>query len=98
MARAQSTETARTFKALSDILGRVQQQIGQSHALALWRASPFFPELTRWLYFLPDELSLPMINGTESLDKFSMKRCFLEASGARKAELVNTLNINLICH
>lgn len=92
--RAQFTGAAIAFGELSDTLGCVQQQLGPSNTLPLWRGILFMQKLKTWLYNLPDELSVSIVHGLERWDLGLIKNVFSEASDTRKVELVRTQTQN----
>ncbi|KUJ10831.1 uncharacterized protein LY89DRAFT_739817 [Mollisia scopiformis] len=91
--RAQSTVATIAFGELSDTLGCVQQQFGQSNTLPLWRGILFIQKLKSWLYNLPDELALPIVHGLERWDLGLIKHVFSKASDTRKVELLHIYSL-----
>ncbi|KAH8596604.1 hypothetical protein B0O99DRAFT_102874 [Bisporella sp. PMI_857] len=86
---AQPTIASSASSALSNILGSVQQQLGQSNSMPVWRGRLFTKELEAWLQHLPSHLSLPIISKTQRLDHFVMRDVLSEASEAKKTEILH---------
>jgi hypothetical protein len=81
----------RAFSELSHFLGYSLQGTSQSTALLLWRNSTLLQELKTWRCSQPDEILLPINLTTQPIDLFLMRGIFIEATDARRIELVSNL-------
>jgi hypothetical protein len=88
--RSQASMTTCAFGDLSDILGRVQQQLGQNKnpIPRLVKADVFMQQLESWLHSLPPELLLPAISESQQMDQRLLKSAIDNTHEGRKVELV----------